>query len=213
MIAALHLFPKVRCGWLCELLVAPLIDNGDFLLGGTEEMYDIALRALAHGDDTVGTKAGGAELPMVDPAVDARIVVRETQEDEVVDGDHALDAFRAQSPGQLTRESVEEPHLLTRRSADDAPLAPQRTAKTPEEALGKAHPHRRQLSDVTYGLGFLRIGSKEVQAQVGSPLRQAADDKTTVITQPRFVLRSPFAVEAYMDMLMCHVVKGLVRRG
>ena len=145
---------------------------------------------------------------MVDPTVDEWIVLREAQEDEVVDGDHAFDALRAQSPRQLTREAVEELHLLIHGITDDAPLAPQRTTMTPEEAFGKAQCHSRQFIGTVHGLGLLRIGDKEVQAQVGGPFCKAADDKATIVAQSRLVLRSALGVEAYMNMFMWHAGEG-----
>ena len=51
------------------------------------------------------------------------------QEDQVVDGDNALDATLADADGKFARESVIELHAVALKVSDDASTAPKRSEK------------------------------------------------------------------------------------
>ena len=92
-------------------------------------MEDVALGALADGDDVVGLTDGLAELPGVDLRVEPVVVLGVAQEDEVVDGDHALYTALGDAYGQLARETVEELDAVVKEVADDPLAAPERRWK------------------------------------------------------------------------------------
>ena len=96
--ADLLLFP-FRAGF--EARGTTLIDDGDMVVANMSEFHDVALRALADGDDMVGLANGLTELPGIDLRVYPVIKLRMTQEDEVVDGDDATDATLADAPWEF----------------------------------------------------------------------------------------------------------------
>ena len=55
-------------------------------------MHDVALRALADGDDMIGFTQRATELPLIETGVDSLIVFRMAQENQVVDGDDGTNA-------------------------------------------------------------------------------------------------------------------------
>ena len=61
--------------------------------------HDVALRTFADGDDMVSLAEGMTELPGVDLRVNPVIVLWVAQENQVVDGDDALDATLANADG------------------------------------------------------------------------------------------------------------------
>ena len=87
-------------------------------------MHDVALRALADGDDMIGLTQRATELPLIEPGVDSLIVFRVAQENQVVDGDDGTYAGIAQTLGQFTREAVEQLHAIALQVFYDATRTP-----------------------------------------------------------------------------------------
>ena len=85
---------------------------------------DVLLRALTDGDDMVGLLERLTELPGVNLRVDLVVELRQSEEDQVVDGHHTLDAALADADGQFAREPVEELHAVALQVLHDAVAAP-----------------------------------------------------------------------------------------
>ena len=115
-----------------EIGAARLIDHADFLFRHIAEMHDVALRALADGDDMIGFTQRATELPLIESGVDSLIVFRMAQENEVVDSDDGTNASITQTLWQFTREAVEQLHAIALQVFYNASRAPIRLIKRGE---------------------------------------------------------------------------------
>ena len=72
----------------------------------------------------VGLADGLTELPGIELRVYPMVELGMTEEDEVVDGDDALDATATDAYGQLARQTVIELYAIATEVANDATAAP-----------------------------------------------------------------------------------------
>ena len=87
--------------------------------------HDVTLRTFADGDDMVGLAESTTELPGVDLRVNPVIVFRVAQENQVVDGDDALNATLADTDRKFARESVIELYAIMLKVVYNAMSAPE----------------------------------------------------------------------------------------
>ena len=104
---------------------ARLVDDTDATLIDIPVFDDVALCTFADGDDVVGLAKRLTELPGIDLRVEPVVVLRMTQEDEVVYGHHTLDAALADANGKLAGESVVELNTVAKEILHDTVSAPE----------------------------------------------------------------------------------------
>ena len=80
----------------------------------------------------IGLADGLAELPGIDLRVEPVVILGMTQENEVVDGDYALDAALTDTDGQFARETVVDLYTVTPEVVDNTIGTPEgRPSLTP----------------------------------------------------------------------------------
>ena len=181
---------------LGEHLVASLIDHLN--LGGVdaEQPHDVALRALAHRYDPVGTPAGRPKFPGVDPPVHGLVAAGQDPEDQVVNGHHTADAPFREAVRQFVAQSVEERHAVALQLRCHGEDPPERGETAPERTVGQVRRNAVQLQQsVVLGVG-LALGNIEVQPAGDPGALQRPDDEAAVISESGAVRIGPFGFEA-----------------
>ena len=119
------------------------------------------------------------------------------QEDEVMDGHHALDARLAKSCRQFARQPVEELYAVGHEVADDAPTAPPRLEHA---VFGIAEVDVRLDDDLLSELVVPFVGGIEAQVKtVGTCRGEVVDQRAAVAAQSCGIAYDAFCVESY-----CH---------
>ncbi len=89
-----------------------MVDDADAALVNMAQLHDVALGTLADGNDVVGLADGLPELPCIDLRVNPMVELGVAEEDEVMDGDNALDAAAPDAHGQLTGKTMKELYAI-----------------------------------------------------------------------------------------------------
>ena len=140
-IAAPHCRPLVVAGSAPEVAAAILIDDINAVGRIIGIVEDVALGALADGDDAVGLAQRAIELAAIEHHVEPMIVFGMAQKDEIVDRHHGLYARTAHALGQFTGESVIQVDAVAPQIRHDTLAAPQVLSQSPVLArIGKAQP-------------------------------------------------------------------------
>ena len=87
-------------------------------------MQDIILRAFTDGDDAISLLAGHPELPGIDLGIDPMIILRMTEEDQVMNGHHAFDSRFPNPKGQFPGQPMEEVYPIPLEVVNDPFTAP-----------------------------------------------------------------------------------------
>ena len=192
-----HVGDGVGGGFARETGSAALVDDVDGIGGNAAKLDDIALGALADGDDAVGFATGLTKLVGVDLGIEPMVVFGMAQEDEVVDGDDGGDGCLTDASGQLSRESVEEADAVATEVADDAVHAPEVALQAQGSAVGIDELHVGQLLDGLPQVVAARVGSVEEQLTVGKEGGEVGDEGAPVVAESGAVAHDSLGVECY----------------
>ncbi len=184
-------------------------------------MEDVALGALADGDNMVGFAHRLTKLPGVDLCVEPVVVLGVAQEDEVVDGDHALYTALGDAYGQLAREAVVEFNAVTAQAAEDAMAAPVGLGEPAQgQAAGiartdivTAHDLAPQMADAVVGgvkthLEGQRCEVVDERAGVTAQARGVAEGALGVVTDDHRRLKTVLTRTKFVGTAMASTAIG-----
>ena len=115
--------------------VAPLIHHINLVGRDAVELHDVALGTLAHRHNAVGLATSIPELVIIDDAIQPVIILRITQENQVMNGHHAAYSRAVNPHGQLIAQAVVQLHPVLQQTAFDKEGAPQSLATFHQEGV------------------------------------------------------------------------------
>ena len=140
----------------------------------------------------IGLADGLAELPGIDLRVEPVVILGMTQENEVVDGDYALDAALTDTDGQFARETMEHFHAVAPQLGNNPPRAPEGLAK--RRAIRITETNIRQLGYLAAQILTTRIGGIEAQVEVAAS--QIVDKRAAIAAKSCAVPDDSLGIEA-----------------
>ena len=125
---------------------------------------------------------GPTELPRIDLRIDPWIELWMAQEDQVVDGYHALDPTLADAPGQLPAQAVIHLHLVFFQVSHNASVSPQRLLERKNALLGVTEADPWQSLNLAAQVVMTLVRGVETQSQTVWQIGEVAHQRTAVTT-------------------------------
>ena len=178
-----------------ETLSTTLVDERYFLGWHLTVLDDVATGTFADGNDMGGLAQGASELPCVELYVDGIVKLGMTQENKIVDGNHAGDAALTDAKGKFARQTMIELDAIALKIGNDTLGAPVSVAQWPA-LVGKLKCYIGALCDLVTQRIATSIGGIETELQ--GILCQIVNQRAAIGTKTCAVANNALGIEANM---------------
>ena len=144
-----------------------MIYHADALFGIVAILHDVALGALANGDNAVGLFQRFVELPTVNQRVPPMIELGMAHKNKVVNGDNGVDACVFNALGQFARQAMKHLYAIAQQVFHHAATSPRRLFQRVFRVLGVHHAQVRRTFHLSGQVFSARIGCIKQQLCVG----------------------------------------------
>ena len=190
-----------RCS-LAKTRVAALIYHANALFGIVAILHDVALGALANGDNAVGLFQRFVELPTVNQRVPPMVELGMAHKNKVVNGDNGIDACVFNAFGQFARQAMKHLYAIAQQVFHHAATSPRCLLQRVFRALGVHHAQVRRTFHLSGQVFSARIGCIKQQLCVRVKVRKVVNQVSSIRSQARSVTHYAFGIKAHDNVLV-----------